>query len=370
MKYYIIAGEASGDLHGSNLMKALYKEDAAADIRFWGGDLMQKAGGTLVSHYKDRAFMGFFEVLRNLNKVLVFIKFCKKDIEQFQPDVVIFIDNSGFNLRIAKWAKQKGFSTNYYISPQVWASRPGRLKGIKRDVDKMFVILPFEKEFYEKYEYEVTFVGHPLIDAIADRKQVGEYKFREEFKLGKQPIIALLPGSRKQEIIKMLSVMLSLVDDFSAYKFVIAGAPSQDFSFYERIIGDKKVSFIDNRTYDLLSVSTAALVTSGTATLEAALFKIPQVVCYKAGSISYQIAKRIITLKFISLVNLILDREVVTELIQNDFNRSTLKEELTKILDDTHRKKMFLAYFELEKKLGGKGASQKTAKLIVKGVTE
>ncbi|TXD58814.1 lipid-A-disaccharide synthase [Polaribacter sp. IC066] len=370
MKYYIIAGEASGDLHGSNLMKALYKEDAASDIRFWGGDLMQKAGGTLVSHYKDRAFMGFFEVLRNLNKVLVFIKFCKKDIEQFQPDVVIFIDNSGFNLRIAKWAKQKGFSTNYYISPQVWASRPGRLKGIKRDVDKMFVILPFEKEFYEKYEYEVTFVGHPLIDAIADRKQVGEYKFREEFKLGKQPIIALLPGSRKQEIIKMLSVMLSLVDDFSAYKFVIAGAPSQDFSFYERIIGDKKVNFIDNRTYDLLSVSTAALVTSGTATLEAALFKIPQVVCYKAGSISYQIAKRIITLKFISLVNLILDREVVTELIQNDFNRSTLKEELTKILDDTHRKKMFLAYFELEKKLGGKGASQKTAKLIVKGVTE
>jgi lipid-A-disaccharide synthase len=365
MKYYIIAGEASGDLHGSNLMKALYEEDTAADIRFWGGDLMQKAGGTLVSHYKDRAFMGFFEVLRNLNKVLVFIKFCKKDIEQFQPDVIIFIDNSGFNLRIAKWAKQAGFKTNYYISPQVWASRVGRIKGIRRDIDKMFVILPFEKEFYKKYEYDVQFVGHPLIDAIADRKQVDEYKFREEHQLGELPIIALLPGSRKQEIIKMLFVMLSMVDDFSEYKFVIAGAPSQDFSFYERIIGDRKVSFIDNKTYDLLSVSTAALVTSGTATLETALFKIPQVVCYKAGSISYQIAKRIITLKFISLVNLIMDKEVVTELIQNDFTKTTLKKELTKILEDTHRQKLFLEYFELEKKLGGKGASEKVAKQII-----
>jgi lipid-A-disaccharide synthase len=369
MKYYIIAGEASGDLHGSNLMKALYQKDTKAAIRFWGGDLMQKAGGTLVSHYKDRAFMGFFEVLRNLNKVLVFIKFCKKDIEQFQPDVIIFIDNSGFNLRIAKWAKQAGFKTNYYISPQVWASRVGRIKGIRRDIDKMFVILPFEKEFYKKYEYEVEFVGHPLIDEIAGRKQVGEFKFREEHQLGELPIIALLPGSRKQEIMKMLFVMLSMVDDFPEYKFVIAGAPSQDFSFYERIIGDRKVSFIDNKTYDLLSVSTAALVTSGTATLEAALFKIPQVVCYKAGFISYQIAKRIITLKFISLVNLIMDREVVTELIQQDFTKTKLKKELTKILEDTHRKKIFLEYFELEKKLGGKGASQKTAELIVKGLS-
>jgi lipid-A-disaccharide synthase len=241
----------------------------------------------------------------------------------------------------------------------------GRIKGIRRDIDKMFVILPFEKEFYKKYEYDVQFVGHPLIDAIADRKQVDEYKFREEHQLGELPIIALLPGSRKQEIIKMLFVMLSMVDDFSEYKFVIAGAPSQDFSFYERIIGDRKVSFIDNKTYDLLSVSTAALVTSGTATLETALFKIPQVVCYKAGSISYQIAKRIITLKFISLVNLIMDKEVVTELIQNDFTKTTLKKELTKILEDTHRQKLFLEYFELEKKLGGKGASEKVAKQII-----
>ncbi len=368
MKYYIIAGEASGDLHASNLMKALYKEDANADIRFWGGDLMQSVGGTLVSHYKERAFMGFFEVLKNLTKVLGFIKFCKKDITQFKPDVVVFIDNSGFNLRVAKWAKLQGFKTNYYISPQVWASRAGRVKDIKRDVDKMFVILPFEKEFYKKYDYKVEFVGHPLIDAIADRKQVDEHQFRKEHNLGDKKIIVLLPGSRKQEITKMLSVMLSLVDDFSDYKFVIAGAPSQDFSFYHNIIGDREVSFINNKTYDLLSISNAALVASGTATLETALFKVPQVVCYKGGNISYQIAKRIITLKFISLVNLIMDKEVVTELIQNDFTKVNLKKELTKILDEEYREKLFLEYFELEKKLGGKGASEKTAKLIVENV--
>ena len=368
MKYYIIAGEASGDLHASNLMKALYKEDASADIRFWGGDLMQNVGGTLVSHYKERAFMGFFEVLKNLSKVLGFIKFCKKDIAQFQPDVLVFIDNSGFNLRVAKWAKKQGFKTNYYISPQVWASRAGRVKDIKRDVDKMFVILPFEKEFYEKYDYKVEFVGHPLIDAIADREQVDAHQFREEYHLGDKRIIALLPGSRKQEITKMLPVMLSLVDDFTDYEFVIAGAPSQDFSFYQQIIGNRKVSFINNKTYDLLSISNAALVASGTATLETALFKVPQVVCYKGGYISYQIAKRIITLKFISLVNLIMDKEVVTELIQNDFTKANLKKELSKILDENHRETLFLEYFELEKILGGKGASEKTAKLIAENL--
>ena len=368
MKYYIVAGEASGDLHGSNLMKALYKKDTNAEIRFWGGDLMQTVGGTLVTHYKERAIMGFVEVLLNLKKALNFIKSCKKDIAEFKPDVIVFIDNSGFNLRVAKWAKQQGFKTNYYISPQVWASRAGRVKDIKRDVDKMFVILPFEKEFYKKYDYEVEFVGHPLIDGIAGRKQVEEHDFRRKYNLGDKPIIALLPGSRKQEITKMLSVMLSLVDDFSDYKFVIAGAPSQDFSFYKQIIGNKKVSFINNKTYDLLSVSNAAIVASGTATLETALFKVPQVVCYKGGSISYQIAKRIITLKYISLVNLIMDKEVVTELIQNDFTKTNLKKELTKILDDNHRQKLFLDYFELEKKLGGKGASEKTAKLIVEGL--
>lgn len=369
MKYYILAGEASGDLHGSNLMKALYKEDPNANIRFWGGDAMQNVGGTLVKHYKERAFMGFIEVILNLNKIFKLITFCKEDIEAFMPDVIIFIDNSGFNLRIAKWAKQEGFKTNYYISPQVWASRAKRVHDIKRDIDAMYVILPFVEEFYKKYNYKVNFVGHPLIDAIADRTQIEEKQFRVTHNLGNKPIIALLPGSRKQEITKMLTVMLSLIDDYPNYQFVIAGAPSQDYSFYETFISSKNVKFISNKTYDLLSISTAALVTSGTATLETALFKIPQVVCYKASNISYQIAKRIITLKFISLVNLVMDKEVVTELIQNDFNTKKLKLELDKILDTENRKKMFLNYYELEKTLGGKGASEKTAKLIYQSIT-
>ena len=364
MKYYIVAGEASGDLHGSNLMKALKKVDPDANIRFWGGDLMHAAGGTLVKHYKERAFMGFIEVILNLSKIFKHISLCKTDILSFNPDVVVFIDNSGFNLRIAKWVKLKGFRTNYYISPQVWASRANRVKAIKRDIDAMYVILPFVKPFYKKQGYNVTFVGHPLIDAIANRDQVDEFKFRETHKLGDKPIIALLPGSRKQEITKMLSVMLSLVDDYPNNQFVIAGAPSQDYSFYEPFIKSNNVKFISNKTYDLLSISTAALVTSGTATLETALFKVPQVVCYKGSTISYQIAKRIITLKFISLVNLIMDKEVVTELIQNNFNKKRLKNELDGILNPETRKKLFLNYYELEKKLGGKGASEKTANLI------
>lgn len=368
MKYYIIAGEASGDLHGSNLIKALFKQDKDADIRCWGGDLMQDAGATLVKHYKELAFMGFVEVLKNIPTIFKNISFCKKDIEIFNPDVLVFIDYSGFNLRIAKWAKQKGFRTNYYISPQVWASRASRVEKIKRDVDMMHVILPFEKEFYASYKYDVNFVGHPLIDAIADRKQVGETEFRKEHNLGDKKIIALLPGSRQQEITKMLSVMLSVVDSFKEYQFVIAGAPSQDYSFYKQFIKTDNVCFITNKTYDLLSISFAALVTSGTATLETALFKVPQVVCYKGSNISYQIAKRIITLKFISLVNLILDKEVVTELIQNDFTKESLKSELTKILTDSHREEVFLAYYELEQILGGKGASAACARLIIEGV--
>lgn len=368
MKYYIIAGEASGDLHGSNLMKALLKQDTAADFRFWGGDLMQSIGGTLVKHYKERAFMGFAEVIMNLSAIFKDISLCKLDIENFNPDAIIFIDNSGFNLRIAKWAKQQKFRTNYYISPQVWASRAGRVKAIKRDIDAMYVILPFVEPFYKKHDYKVTFVGHPLIDAIAHRKIIDGSLFRTENKLSNKPIIALLPGSRKQEIKTMLSVMLSLVDDFPEYQFVIAGAPSQDYSFYEPFIKSKNVHFITNRTYDLLSVSAAALVTSGTATLETALFKVPQVVCYKGSTISYQIAKRIITLKFISLVNLIMDKEVVTELIQNNFNKKQLKKELNIILDDQERSKIFAHYNELEKKLGGIGASEKTAKLIYNSI--
>lgn len=370
MKYYILVGEASGDLHGANLMKELLGKDPNAEIRFWGGDLMKNVGGDIVVHYKERSFMGFIEVLFNLKKILGYISFCKKDIESFKPDVIIFIDNSGFNLRIAKWAKGKDFKTNYYISPQVWASRASRVKSIKRDIDRMFVILPFEKAFYAKYNYPVTFVGHPLIDGIAGRKPIDEVAFRQKNALGNKAIIALLPGSRKQEISKMLSVMTSIVDDFKAFQFVVAGAPSQSKAFYESFMTDINIGFVPNQTYDLLSISHAAIVASGTATLETALFKVPQVVCYKGSSISYQIAKRIITLEYISLVNLIMDKEVVTELIQNDFTKLNLKRELQNILNPAHRKQLFSEYHDLEEQLGGKGASEKTARLIVKGLKE
>ena len=366
MKYYIIAGEASGDLHGSNLMKALYQEDSVADIRFWGGDLMESVGGTLVKHYRELAFMGFIEVVFNLKTILGNIKVCKKDILKFQPDVIIFIDYPGFNMRIAKWAKEIGIKTHYYISPQIWAWKENRIKDIKRDVDKMYVILPFEKDFYEsKHNYPVTFVGHPLIDAIYNQKAIVLDDFRTQNNLSDKPIIALLPGSRKQEITKMLSIMLSVVDDFPDYQFVIAGAPSQDYSFYESFITNSNIKFISNKTYDLLKIATAALVTSGTATLETALFKVPEVVCYKGSWASYQIAKRIITLKYISLVNLIMDEEVVTELIQDDFNTKNLKKELVKLLAPAHREQLLKKYNLLETKLGGTGASKKTARLIV-----
>ncbi|CAM3593973.1 lipid-A-disaccharide synthase [Flavobacterium gelidilacus] len=366
MKYYIIAGEASGDLHGSNLMKALYKEDANAEIRFWGGDLMQNVGGTLVKHYKERSFMGFLEVIQNISKIFKDIAYCKSDITSFNPDALIFIDNSGFNLRIAKWAKEQNFQTSYYISPQVWASRANRVHAIKRDIDHMYVILPFVEDFYRKYDYKVDFVGHPLIDAIENRKNVDEAVFRKEHNLSNNPIIALLPGSRKQEINKMLAIMLSVTDEFAAYEFVIAGAPSQEFEFYKPFLKKKNINFISNKTYDLLNISHAAIVTSGTATLETALFKVPQVVCYKANAVSYQIARRIITLKYISLVNLIMDKEVVKELIQGDLNTKQLKKELNNILTSPKREEILKNYELLQQKLGGKGASEKTAHLIYK----
>ena len=366
MKYYIIAGEASGDLHGANLMKALYKEDPNATIRFWGGDLMEAVGGTSVKHYRELAFMGFVEVLFHLKTILNNIRICKKDIANFNPDVIIFIDYPGFNLRIAKWAKEKKMKTHYYISPQIWAWKESRIKDIKRDVDKMYVILPFEKDFYEgKHQYKVEFVGHPLIDAIHNQTFLDEVTFRKENQLNQKPIIAVLPGSRKQEITKMLSVMLSVVDDFLDYQFVIAGAPSQEFSFYESFITNENIKFVSNKTYDLLRIAKAALVTSGTATLETALFKVPEVVCYKGSWASYQIAKRIITLKYISLVNLIMDEEVVVELIQENCSKKQISKELKKIVNPEYQKIVIGKYDQLENKLGGKGASQKTAKLIV-----
>jgi lipid-A-disaccharide synthase len=365
MKYYIIAGEASGDLHGANLMKAILEKDAHAKIRFWGGDLMEAVGGKLVKHYRDLAFMGFIEVVLNLSTILKNISLCKGDILNFEPDVIIYIDYPGFNMRIAKWAKEQGYKNHYYISPQIWAWKENRIKDIKRDIHKLYVILPFEKEFYEnKHQYPVTFVGHPLIDAISQRTKIEKAAFLQENNLDDKPIIALLPGSRKQEITKMLGIMLSVVNNYPDYQFVIAGAPSQEYSFYQQFLSTKNVKFIANKTYDLLSHAHAALVTSGTATLETALFKVPQVVCYKGSWISYQIAKRIITLKFISLVNLIMDKEVVKELIQDQLITKNLISELDLILKGEQRDQILEQYNELEQKLGGTGASKKTAELI------
>ncbi|MGP1478774.1 MAG: lipid-A-disaccharide synthase [Capnocytophaga sp.] len=366
MKYYIIAGEASGDLHAANLMKAILEKDPEATFRFWGGDRMQQVGGTLVKHYRELAFMGFWEVFTNLTTILRNIQFCKKDIATFAPDILIFVDYPGFNMRIARWAKQQHIPTHYYISPQIWAWKENRIKAIKRDIDAMYVILPFEKEFYEKkHQYRVHFVGHPLLDAIAQQEPVNEKDFKEANGLDDRPIIALLPGSRKQEIAKMLHIMLSIVDDYHQYQFVIAGAPSIDFDFYQQFITNENVHFISGKTYPLLSLSYAALVTSGTATLETALLNVPEVVCYKGNWLSYQIAKRIIKLKYISLVNLIMDQPVVTELIQGELTKENLKKELDKLSTYRYRYEVFKNYVLLRERLGGEGASENVAALIV-----
>ena len=365
MKYYLIAGEASGDLHGANLMRALAEIDPQAQFRFWGGDRMEAVGGKLIKHYRDLAFMGFWEVVTNLRTILRNIDLCKGDITAYQPDALIFIDYPGFNMRIAKWAKQQGIPTHYYISPQIWAWKENRIKAIRRDVDAMYVILPFEKDFYEgKHQYPVHFVGHPLLDAIATRREVSMEVFKRENGLDERPIIALLPGSRKQEIAKMLSVMLSVVGSYHPYQFVIAGAPSLGYDFYRQFIREENVHFVSGKTYDLLSHAHAALVTSGTATLETALFRVPEVVCYRGNWISYQIAKRVISLKYISLVNLIMDAPVVTELIQGDLNTRNLKVELDKLLDPAYRDKLQRDYQALRERLGNEGASRRTAQAI------
>ena len=365
MKYYIIAGEASGDLHGSNLIRAIRNIDPEANVRCWGGDRMQEAGGTLVKHIRETAFMGFLEVASNLHVISKNIKLCKTDIEAYQPDALIFIDYSGFNLRIAKWAKPKGFKTHYYISPQLWASRADRIEKVKRDIDHMYVILPFEKEFYAKHGVEVSFVGHPLLDAIANMPDTDPLTFRMEYGIAEQKkIIALLPGSRKQEIGKMLPVMLKMVSRFPQYQFVLAAAPNMDADFYQGFMNGQSIPIVRDNTYGLLEQAHAALVTSGTATLETALFKVPQVVCYKGNWISYQIAKKLITLDYISLVNLIMDEAVVKELIQGEFNREALETELGKILDGPARELQKTAYNLLEGRLGSAGASTRAAELI------
>ena len=363
MKYYIIAGEASGDLHGSNLIKELRKLDVSATIRCWGGDKMQSAGGDLVKHYRDLAFMGFWEVIKNLSTILSNLAFCKNDIEQFQPDTLILIDYPGFNLRVAKWAKQKGFRIIYYISPQVWAWKENRVRMMKECVDKMLVILPFEKDYFKnKWNWEVEYVGHPLVEEIESQKSKAESQ-----KISDKEIIALLPGSRKQEILKKLPVMLEVSRSFPSYQFTVAKAPGVDDEFYAALLAPyENVNGVSGKTYDLLMQSKAALVTSGTATLETALFGVPEVVCYKGSWLSYQIGKRLVKVKFISLVNLIMDKLVVKELIQHDLTVENLKTELDELL--TNESRMLQVendYNDLKKLLSEKGnASASAAKII------
>lgn len=364
MKYYIIAGEASGDLHGSNLIKELIKQDTGAEIRSWGGDLMEKAGAKIIKHYRDLAFMGFTEVIKNLPTILNNISFCKNDIETFAPDTIILIDYPGFNLRIAKWAKLKGYKVIYYISPQIWAWKENRIHNIKKYVDKMLVILPFEKSFYNKWNYPVDYVGHPLVEVIENF--IDNYK-QNEHNWPFQKTIALLPGSRKQEILQKLPIMLEVAKHFKDYQFVVAKAPSVDDSFYSGILKDyENVSTVSNKTYELLYHSSAALVTSGTATLETALFGVPEIICYKGSSISYQIAKRLIKIKFIGLVNLIMNKEVVKELIQHDLNKENLIHELQLLLNDSSRKKQINEdYIQLKSLLSMGGLASKNAADII-----
>lgn len=373
MRYYIIAGEASGDLHGSNLIKELKLLDTAANIRCWGGDKMEAAGAVLVKHYKHLAFMGFAEVLKNLRTIFKNLDFCKKDILAYGPSALILIDYPGFNLRIAEWAKRKNIKVIYYISPQVWAWKQSRVHQIKKNVDKMLVILPFEKEFYKKWQFEVEYVGHPLVQVVEEFK-ADYFNDAHIYKAAYLPnnglnLIALLPGSRKQEILKKLPIMLQVASHFEKYHFVVAKAPGIEEEFYQQLLAPyKNVSAVINKTYALLSESKAALVTSGTATLETALFNVPEVICYKGSAISYQIAKRLIKIKFICLVNLIMDKEVVKELIQNHLTVENLQTALEKILHDSTKQQQLQKDYKDLKLLLSKGgnASANAANSIYK----
>lgn len=361
MRIYIIAGEASGDLHGANLVKAFHALREDIDWRGWGGDRMAAAGVTLKKHIRDLAFMGFAEVVMNLKTILGNLSACKEDIKAFKPDAVILIDYPGFNLRIAPFLKSLGIQVHYYISPQIWAWKSNRVHAIKKYTDRVYCILPFEKDFYARYGMDVEFVGHPLLDELKDGP------FAEPLE---NPLIALLPGSRKQEISKMLPVMLAMVEEFPSYTFKIAAAPSIDLSFYKSLIGKKDVDLVEGGTYALLRSSHAALVTSGTATLETALIGIPEIVCYRGNSISYAIARQLVKVEYISLVNLIMDEEVVKELIQSDLNPKKLKKELSRIVENgPERDEMKASFLQLKAKLGGPGASERAARSMLERIS-
>lgn len=364
MKYYIIAGEASGDLQGRYLVRALRQQDPLAQIRCWGGDGMQEEGATLVKHFRELAFMGFFEVLLNLPTIIRNLSFCKKDIQSFHPDVVVLIDYPGFNLRIAQWAKYAGYIVVYYISPQVWAWKANRVKTMKACIDRLLVILPFEDEYYRKYwDWEVDYVGHPLAQVTADKLGIHTpalYPTKQ---------VALLPGSRKQEIQKKLPVMLAVTRHFPHHRFVVAAAPGLDIEFYQSFLrGYTNVEIRQGHTYDILLGADAALVTSGTATLETALLGIPEAVCYKGNPLSYAIAKRLVKIPYISLVNLILGKPAVREFIQDQMNEENLRNELDELLNNEERRVNMKADFQmLRSQLELRGsASENAARIIVR----
>lgn len=369
-KYYVIAGEASGDMHAANLIAEIKKKDPNAEFRGFGGDLMQRQGMELVRHYRTMAYMGFVEVAVNLRKVLNNINLCKNDIEAYQPDALILVDYPGFNLRIAEFAHEKGFKVFYYVSPQVWAWKRGRVKKIKASVDRMLVIFPFEEEFYKRYGVEATYVGNPLLDELAKFGTSNRSFFLRRNNLGeKREIIALLPGSRKQEVRRMLPEMLKIAPQFPEYQFVIAGVSSLGEPFYRKMIGKSDVFLVMDQTYELLQCASAAVVTSGTATLETALFSVPEVVCYKANLFSYLIARWLIKVNHISLVNLVMEKEVVKELIQKDMNERNIVAELKELLSNGKRQRKILEdYDDLQDLLGNAGASEKAAEVILEEV--
>lgn len=365
MKIFIIAGEASGDMHGGNLARALRKDRPDIELQGWGGELMEASGVEVVKHYRELAFMGFVEVVANLRTISKNFKLCKAQIDEFQPDAVVLIDYPGFNLRMAEYIKAKGIKVLYYISPQVWAWKESRVKKIKRFVDRMFVILPFEKDFYKKHDFEVDFVGHPLLD-VTEKAATGD--FRQKHSLGDQKIIALVPGSRQQEIRHMLPIMASCASQFPDYQFVIGGVKHVPSNLYDQLAPG--IPVIVGDTYPLFRTAEAGLVTSGTATLEAGLHNMPQVVCYKGGAVSYYIARTLVKIKYISLVNLIMDREVVTELIQGKLTSKSATAELMAILKDDRMQELKNDYTALREKLGGPGASERTAKAMLKILDE
>ncbi|WP_324676803.1 lipid-A-disaccharide synthase [Hymenobacter sp. GOD-10R] len=364
MKYYLIAGERSGDFHASHLMHALRHQDATAEFRCWGGDMMAAEGGELVHHYQEMAIMGFLEAATSILKFRRYLRECQRDLLAYRPDVLILVDYAGFNLRVAKFAKQHGIKVFYYISPKIWAWNQGRVHKVKALVDRMFVILPFESEFYQRFGYEVDYIGNPTADAVAEHPANPDFYAHNKLATDK-PIIAVLPGSRKQEIEAMLYVMLSILPPFLNYQFVVAGVDNLDPNYYAHFERNN-VRIIFGQTFDLLQHAKAALVTSGTATLETALFGVPQVVCYRTSGITYAIGKAVIKVPYISLVNLIVGREVVKELIQGEFNSRNLVMELKKVTaDEEFIAQQKAGYVELQEKLGRHNAADKAAKLMV-----